>query len=272
MMNLQEILPVIGHASAVKEFIEGGALAITLREIGGIEVDAAVLCIRNLAQSRNPMREVELAVGHLQSAHFAFQRLYAGMTFVTASFHEVRIRRTIAKVQQINVMMAICYSYLSEPILMKESIKRAEDACEWMCGTWKLRKELRVGFEVHGLSGCNPMNWWGWVMPKGLLGGNYFGGLSDKGEFLGVLWPSELGEIQSHLESLETTFDQRPMESPVQMTVKDEPFKEQPAPPWIIFACSSCGKMHKVRTELAGKDVKCPQSGQKVLVPSGTVA
>jgi hypothetical protein len=155
-MILESILPVIGHAGAVKEFVEGGALAVMLQEIGGIEVDAAILCIKNMAQSQNPLREVELAVGHLQSAHFAFQKLYQGMNFVNASFHEVRIRRTIAKVQEINVLMAICYSYLSEPVLMKESIKRAADACEWMIEKWKLRK-LRVGFEVHGLSGCNPM-------------------------------------------------------------------------------------------------------------------
>jgi hypothetical protein len=254
-MILESILPVIGHAGAVKEFVEGGALAVMLQEIGGIEVDAAILCIKNMAQSQNPLREVELAVGHLQSAHFAFQKLYQGMNFVNASFHEVRIRRTIAKVQEINVLMAICYSYLSEPVLMKESIKRAADACEWMIEKWKLRK-LRVGFEVHGLSGCNPMNWYGWLMPKGPLGGNYFGGLTDKGEYCGVLWPDELQAIQAQLESLETPSQQGPVESTAQQTA-----------PWFSFLCPSCGQEHKVIAALAGKNVKCPQSGEKVLVP-----
>ncbi len=198
-MELEAIKAVIGTAASLKAFVEGGALAATLQEIGGVELDAAVLCLRNLGRARDPVREVELAVGHLQSAHFAFQRLYAGESFASASFHEVRIKRAVARAQQVNVMMAICYCYLAEPALMAESIRRAEEACEWVIEKWSLRKEVRHNWEDQGLSGLNPLNWWACIFPKGLLGGGYFGGFTEEGEFWGLLWPADLAEIQDGL-------------------------------------------------------------------------
>jgi hypothetical protein len=36
-----------------------------------------------------------------------------------------------------------------------------------------------------------------------------------------------------------------------------------------VFACAACGKRLKVRAELEGKRVKCPQCGEAVTVPSG---
>jgi DNA-directed RNA polymerase subunit RPC12/RpoP len=39
------------------------------------------------------------------------------------------------------------------------------------------------------------------------------------------------------------------------------------APVAVSFACSTCGKKLKVKAELAGKKVKCPQCGKAALVP-----
>jgi serine/threonine protein kinase len=49
--------------------------------------------------------------------------------------------------------------------------------------------------------------------------------------------------------------------------------REEQAPPEgtpapVMFACSGCGKRLKVRTSLAGKNVRCPSCQQTVLVPS----
>ena len=40
----------------------------------------------------------------------------------------------------------------------------------------------------------------------------------------------------------------------------------------IFFECSACAKRLKVKPELIGKKVQCPQCGQRVLVPTETAA
>jgi hypothetical protein len=42
--------------------------------------------------------------------------------------------------------------------------------------------------------------------------------------------------------------------------------------PLLSFHCSSCGKNHQVKAGLAGKKIKCPQSGKSVLVPGKAAA
>jgi hypothetical protein len=49
--------------------------------------------------------------------------------------------------------------------------------------------------------------------------------------------------------------------------VQDEPAKPEAPPPPLSFVCPGCGKKLKVRAELAGKRVKCPQCARAVPVP-----
>lgn len=184
-MTFDGIMSVAGTASSVKEFVEGGSLAVALREIGGIELDAAILCLQNIRQANNPTREVELAVGHLQSAHFAFQRLYTGRGVVTANLHEYFTKRAVAKVQQVNVMMAICYAHLSEPALLRQSMGRSEEAYQWMLRTMD-REWAKQWF-----SGWNPLNYWG------IIAEVWYG---DR--FLRVLPTNSLDHIRDQLVSV----------------------------------------------------------------------
>src|SRR5262245_48522176 len=48
--------------------------------------------------------------------------------------------------------------------------------------------------------------------------------------------------------------------------VREQP-ETQPAPARVAFACAHCGRNLKVRTEFAGKRVKCPKCGKSVPVP-----
>src|SRR5207253_571093 len=50
-------------------------------------------------------------------------------------------------------------------------------------------------------------------------------------------------------------------------TMKDS--KTPATAPLLSFLCSRCGKHHQVKAAMAGKRIKCPQSGQSVLVPTG---
>jgi RNA polymerase sigma factor (sigma-70 family) len=48
----------------------------------------------------------------------------------------------------------------------------------------------------------------------------------------------------------------------------DKPAEPAAAPASGSFRCSGCGKLLKVKAELAGKKVKCPQCGQAVRIPA----
>jgi hypothetical protein len=51
-------------------------------------------------------------------------------------------------------------------------------------------------------------------------------------------------------------------------SVPDRPLSFKLSVPPLSFACGECGKDLKVKPELAGKKIKCPQCGQAVAVPS----
>ncbi|HTU23034.1 MAG TPA: DUF1583 domain-containing protein [Gemmataceae bacterium] len=50
--------------------------------------------------------------------------------------------------------------------------------------------------------------------------------------------------------------------------VADQQEAAPSAAPALSFACSSCGKHLKVRAEMAGKKIKCPQCGKTAVVPA----
>jgi hypothetical protein len=61
-MQFAQIITIVRSATALKTFVEGGALVVALKEIGGVETEAAILCLDNAKRASNPKREIELAV------------------------------------------------------------------------------------------------------------------------------------------------------------------------------------------------------------------
>jgi predicted RNA-binding Zn-ribbon protein involved in translation (DUF1610 family) len=238
------IFATIKTAAYVTEFIVGGALAVALAEIGGAELEAATLCLRNMQESNDPQREVELAVGHLQSAHFTFRKAYKALNFFTANFSERQTKRTIAKVQQINIMMAMCYSYLSEPTLMTQSIDRSEEAFWWMTHT--------MGGGPQLLSAFNPRNYLEVI--------DAFRGRDES-----VMSPTELNQIRAQLSGLAPAFEGGSRMYQAQRAANDRQISDESI---FSFTCSSCGTIHRVKWELAGKMYKCPHSGESVVAHS----
>jgi Protein of unknown function (DUF1583) len=59
----------------------------------------------------------------------------------------------------------------------------------------------------------------------------------------------------------------RARKAPATVPVQDEPAKQEAPPPPLSFVCPGCRKKLKVRAELAGKKVKCPQCARAVPVP-----
>jgi hypothetical protein len=157
-MMAQQIITVLKSVNSVKEFIEGGGLAVALKEIGGIEMDAAILCLSNIREAREPKREVQLAVGHLQSAHFAFKKALSSLNAISAAFTHDDNLRTLGKLQQVNVLMAICYSYLHEHSLMIESLQRAEEPLKWRSDNLIPESDIAAWFQI-GIGLLNPAHW-----------------------------------------------------------------------------------------------------------------
>ncbi len=54
----------------------------------------------------------------------------------------------------------------------------------------------------------------------------------------------------------------------ISATIADRPEVTPSAAPVLSFACSACGKRLKVKAELSGKKVKCPQCGHVAVVPA----
>lgn len=135
-MQLQPLLQLIQFSAAIKKFLEDGSLIVALAQIGGVEVDAAILCLRNKENSTDQRRGIQLAIGHLQSAHIAFERLFRQYTGIAAGFrHQDRIE-AIARIQRVNFLMPVCYCYLREPILMRERLAAARAVLEWHDWQW----------------------------------------------------------------------------------------------------------------------------------------
>lgn len=57
-------------------------------------------------------------------------------------------------------------------------------------------------------------------------------------------------------------------DSPSLVPVSEEEAPTKSAPPSLSLQCSGCEKVLKVKTELAGKKIKCPQCGQMMAVPA----
>jgi hypothetical protein len=177
-MVIADAVTALRTVAAVKEFVEGGALAVALTTIGGVHIDAALLCLRNERIAHDPRREVTLAIGHLQAASMTFRKLYADTSLASAGFNHDHIQYVVARDQEVNVLMATCYSYLGEPLLVRESLARAQDAWDVMS------HKLDLPWGLLGV--LNPAHVW-----KALIGSP-----------AGLINTEKLREIRSALENL----------------------------------------------------------------------
>ena len=150
-MDFNIIVSAAESYNKLKGFIEGEGLKDALYSIGSNELEAAKMAINNTDFSQNPLREVELAVGHLQSAHAAFSSIYKRANDIQRGYHFNRVFDAAYHDFCVSIVMALCYSYLHEPMLITQSLEDAK-----YCLTFKDEQE---GFYTTFLTILNPAQW-----------------------------------------------------------------------------------------------------------------
>lgn len=156
-MNLEKLLGAVENTKAVYNVVEGGGLIGILDAIGDNEFEAAKLALGNMKRSANPKREVELAVGHLQSAHVAFRRIHSGSSTIERLPQQGAWLNASYKDLFTCGMMAVCYIYLGEKQLVHDALASMSHASK--------REEVASSLiDADGALGSfvsmlNPMQW-----------------------------------------------------------------------------------------------------------------
>ena len=101
-----------------------------LSEIGTVHFDAAALALRNIRNSNDQRREVELAIGHLQAAHVAYRKQYVSLSALKRGYFHDDVFRACAHDQASNLLLCVCYCHLREKRLMEEHMRRAVECDE----------------------------------------------------------------------------------------------------------------------------------------------
>jgi hypothetical protein len=131
-MDLVALYQATGTATKLAGFVEGGGLLAELTTVGDVELKAAQHALERAGRAADIRAEVWLAVGHLQSAHQAFRRLYAlereerniswGMR---SAYDDAEAAR---KDFWVCIWIGVCDRYLGEAENMRDSFDLAEEA------------------------------------------------------------------------------------------------------------------------------------------------
>lgn len=132
MIVFSQIVSVAETAKSIHQFVEGELVSI-LTALGEVEYAAAVDALNNISRASKPANQVLLAVGHLQSAHVAYRRIHqigGAKRYFTLPTRMLALHKDIFTL----CLMAVCYRYLDEPLLMQDAL---QDAIEGL-DTWSL--------------------------------------------------------------------------------------------------------------------------------------
>jgi hypothetical protein len=123
------IMTAVKSAHTIESFVVGGDLSAELNRSADSDVKAASLALRNMEIARDPKREVTLAVGHLQAAHVKLREAWGALSNLAA--RNLRSKPFLNSVRLdtwVCCVLSICYLYLNEPTLVKQSIQSAQDS------------------------------------------------------------------------------------------------------------------------------------------------
>ena len=135
-MALKELVHVASSLNSIIDFIEGASFLEALSAIGDNELQAAKLAMQNAGKANDRKREVTLAIGHLQSAHTAYRSVWKqayGSDFSKRT-KAISLELAAKKDCYISCLMALCYVYLREFQLARNSVtfaKEADHAKSW---------------------------------------------------------------------------------------------------------------------------------------------
>lgn len=129
--EISTILSAVKTLKSLQDFIISGTFLSLLDKIGSIHFEAAALALRNRKKSTDINRELELALGHLQTAHIAYRKAYIKLNDVTFNLQRRDALDSCIRDQWSCVLLSLCYCYLQEKDLATEYLKKAKECSKW---------------------------------------------------------------------------------------------------------------------------------------------
>ena len=120
------ITDAVESVTSLVNFVDKGGVTKILATIGSVEYKAAILAFDNARKARNPAAEYRLAIGHLQSSHIAHKKLQKVSGNILYVLYPTMFKKACIKDCFSCALMAVCYAYLKEPVLARESIELAK--------------------------------------------------------------------------------------------------------------------------------------------------
>jgi hypothetical protein len=140
MIEFPAIIKAVQTAKAIEKFVEG-ELAGILSGIADNEYKAATNALSNISRAKRPRDQILLAVGHLNSAHVSYRGIYESKgwrDYFTLAGRMAALNKDTFTL----ALLAICYRYLREPLLMQDALEQALlNAREWK----KYTREYTLG-------------------------------------------------------------------------------------------------------------------------------
>jgi hypothetical protein len=116
------ITAAVKNYTTVIGFIDNGQLTEILSTVADVHFEAAHDALAKMEKAKDREACVYSAITHLESAHVAYRKLYQGerIGFRAASY-ELAVNMDIYTL----CLMAVCYMYVTDVDLAKESVKNA---------------------------------------------------------------------------------------------------------------------------------------------------
>jgi hypothetical protein len=155
-----DVLAVLKGAKALADFVEGGPLANALADVG---LQAAGDALRKVPHARAADAQVWSAVNHLEEALAAVEGIFARRGRLLVLGRMVHADNLLEKRDYILSLMAVCYRYLGEDELARQSFVRARALPPGYPNLDKLEAAIDANSAAMIAAGVamfgNPMTW-----------------------------------------------------------------------------------------------------------------
>ncbi len=151
-----ELVSATKNLLTLKSFVMGGCVGLILNTLGDVELKAAKLALQNARESRTQeaqKREFTLAVGHLQSALMAFDRMR------TASASSVLDPGSLGVADEkhslVAALLTVCYLFLNDKQMAIKNLNILKGRGEAVESWWEIPTYGLALFHI-----INPVQWY----------------------------------------------------------------------------------------------------------------
>lgn len=128
-----ELNPALSSIAMLKKFVNN-ELIVFLDKLGQIELSSAKRSIEDSRISKDPAREIVLAIGHLQSAYETFlQQVKKSQEILQIVIDDLTFRSRLVIIESLcnaletAFLLAICYKYFNDDAMVDLNLKRVRN-------------------------------------------------------------------------------------------------------------------------------------------------